>query len=174
MEKNTHVKNVHPLGLCMYAFQKDWEEEALSDKFVSEVSIFFFFSAWVDRNEINSWSMQGVEPGLSPATFLCLWGKVYEGSCGKNLKKDNPLSYSVPPLLHTVKHQKTYFSLPICCTRYAVVFLPICNRTTATVLWIAVHMKKQYKRNLKKKKKGKWWNFFSIKTFVSLHRIFER
>lgn len=48
--------------MCIHFFylcQKDWKEAAFFQKFQSHIS------AWVDRNEMDFWSMQRVKAGLS-------------------------------------------------------------------------------------------------------------
>lgn len=112
-EQNTHAKYVYPLCLCAHLFQKDWKEEALFQKFRSLVS------AWVDRNEMDSWSMK---PGLSQQQSWASQAKSVKVAAEKLRTAISVtvwthlwvsgLFSSVP----TVKHQKPT-SFPARCTR---------------------------------------------------------
>lgn len=81
--KNTQVKYVYPL-LSMSVFQRGffffWQI------FVSEASL---LSAQVDRNEMGLLFSPESQTRAFPATILCLWGKVYEGSCGNFSERVN-------------------------------------------------------------------------------------
>lgn len=103
------------------------------------------------RKEMNSRSIQRVKPGLptpGPAAF--------EAKSMNNWR--TAISDSVPLLLRTVKHQQNPSQCSVQGISHAplIIVLPICNRTTATVLWKAIYStKKTLQRNE--------WNIFQLK-----------
>lgn len=88
----------------------------LSLKFQS----FFFLVLGLTEMKLTPGQCKEWNQDFPQQPFCAFEAKFMKVAVEKILKKDNPLSYSVPPLLHTVKHQKNLLLSPnllykVCC-----------------------------------------------------------